>query len=122
MNPSLVDVEAPTDHVIRRGLMNIAKIVQNLANNIFFGKEVHMIPLNDFLSANIVNITRYLSEVNVWLSFYLAAIYADEKLSRNIRRQMTIRKNGWTQRMTIRTSSCCIGSLISTQTKLERSY
>ncbi|KAI0089247.1 hypothetical protein BDY19DRAFT_1089227 [Irpex rosettiformis] len=64
VNPSLVDVEAPTDPVIRRGLMNIAKIVQNLANNIFFGKEVHMTPLNDFLSANIVNITRYLSEVN----------------------------------------------------------
>lgn len=65
MNPSLVDVEAPTDPVIRRGLMNIAKIVQNLANNIFFGKEGHMTPLNDFLSANIVEITRYLSEVNV---------------------------------------------------------
>ena len=48
--------------------MNIAKIVQNLANNIFFGKEVHMTSLNDFLSANIVAITRYLSEINV-LSF-----------------------------------------------------
>ena len=45
--------------------MNIAKIMQNLANNIFFGKEVHMIPLNDFLTANIVNVTRFLSEINV---------------------------------------------------------
>ncbi|KAI0340881.1 hypothetical protein BDW22DRAFT_1485833 [Trametopsis cervina] len=64
VNPSLVDVEIPSDPVIRRGLMNIAKIVQNLANNIFFGKEAHMTPLNDFLRANIVNITRFLSDVN----------------------------------------------------------
>ncbi|KAI0686496.1 hypothetical protein BC835DRAFT_1523052 [Cytidiella melzeri] len=67
VNPSLVDVEAPTDPVMRRGLMNIAKIVQNLANNIFFGKELHMTALNDFLSANIVNVTRYLSEVNKYI-------------------------------------------------------
>ncbi|KAJ3551785.1 hypothetical protein NM688_g4509 [Phlebia brevispora] len=64
VNPALVDVDAPVDPVIRRGLMNIAKIMQNLANNIFFGKEMHMVPLNDFLSANIVNVTRFLSEIN----------------------------------------------------------
>jgi neurofibromin 1 len=45
--------------------MVIAKIIQNLANNIFFGKEAHMIVLNKFLEANIVNVTRFLSEVNV---------------------------------------------------------
>ena len=65
VNPGIVDVEIPANPVMRRGLMNIAKIMQNLANNIFFGKEVHMIPLNDFLGANIVNVTRYLSEINV---------------------------------------------------------
>ena len=65
VNPALVDVDAPSDPVMRRGLMNIAKIMQNLANNIFFGKEFHMVPLNDFLSANIVNVTRFLSEINV---------------------------------------------------------
>lgn len=64
VNPGIVDVEVPPDPVLRRGLMNIAKIMQNLANNIFFGKEVHMVPLNDFLRANIVNVTRYLSEIN----------------------------------------------------------
>ncbi|EKM59988.1 uncharacterized protein PHACADRAFT_115378 [Phanerochaete carnosa HHB-10118-sp] len=64
VNPGVVDVEVPPDPVLRRGLMNIAKIMQNLANNIFFGKEVHMVPLNDFLRANIVNVTRYLSEIN----------------------------------------------------------
>ncbi|PCH40763.1 hypothetical protein WOLCODRAFT_88808 [Wolfiporia cocos MD-104 SS10] len=63
--PETVDVEVPKDDmVIRRGLMLVAKIIQNLANNIFFGKEAHMVVLNDFLKDNIVNVTRYLSEVN----------------------------------------------------------
>ncbi|TFK46902.1 hypothetical protein OE88DRAFT_1666689 [Heliocybe sulcata] len=66
VSPETVDVELPKENeiVIRRGLMVIAKIIQNLANNIFFGKEAHMEVLNDFLRANIVNVTRFLSEVN----------------------------------------------------------
>ncbi|KZT29450.1 hypothetical protein NEOLEDRAFT_1128208 [Neolentinus lepideus HHB14362 ss-1] len=66
VSPETVDVDLPKDNeiVIRRGLMVIAKIIQNLANNIFFGKEAHMEVLNDFLKANIVNVTRFLSEVN----------------------------------------------------------
>lgn len=65
--PSIVDVELPTENteVIRKGLMVIAKVIQNLANNIFFGKEQHMTGLNDFLKEHIVDITRYLSELNV---------------------------------------------------------
>ena len=65
--PEIVDVAVPKDDggVIRRGLMVIAKVMQNLANNIFFGKEAHMVCLNEFLTANITNVTRYLSEVNV---------------------------------------------------------
>ena len=64
--PEIVDVEVPKDDaVIRRGLMVIAKIIQNLANNIFFGKEAHMVSLNKFLEDNIVNVTRFLSEINV---------------------------------------------------------
>ncbi|KAG8218508.1 hypothetical protein J3R82DRAFT_4145 [Butyriboletus roseoflavus] len=63
--PEIVDVEVPKDDgVIRRGLMIIAKVMQNLANNIFFAKEAHMVCLNDFLTANITNVTRFLSEVN----------------------------------------------------------
>ena len=71
VNPGIVDVEVPQDQVLRRGLMNIAKIMQNLANNIFFGKEVHMVTLNDFLRDNIVNVTRYLSEINVSVPYYM---------------------------------------------------
>lgn len=64
--PETVDVEVPKDDVvIRRGLKVIAKVVQNLANNIFFAKEAHMVSLNDFLKENITNVTRFLSEVNV---------------------------------------------------------
>lgn len=45
--------------------MVIAKIIQNLANNILFGKELHMVILNDFLKDNIVTVTKFLSEINV---------------------------------------------------------
>ncbi|KAH7931340.1 hypothetical protein BV22DRAFT_1124264 [Leucogyrophana mollusca] len=76
--PEIVDVEVPKDEngVIRRGLMVIAKVMQNLANNIFFAKEAHMMGLNEFLKANITNITRYLSEVNKY-----SAAAADEESS-----------------------------------------
>ncbi|KAH7916805.1 hypothetical protein BJ138DRAFT_1121610 [Hygrophoropsis aurantiaca] len=76
--PEIVDVEVPKDEngVIRRGLMVIAKVMQNLANNIFFAKEAHMMGLNVFLKANITNITRYLSEVNKY-----SAAAADEESS-----------------------------------------
>ncbi|KAF8559154.1 hypothetical protein OG21DRAFT_1570167 [Imleria badia] len=72
--PETVDVEVPKDDgVIRRGLMIIAKVMQNLANNIFFAKEAHMVCLNEFLKANITNVTRFLSEVNKY-----SATAADE--------------------------------------------
>ena len=60
-----VDVPVPHDPTVRRGLMVIAKIIQNLANNILFGKEAHMVILNDFLKENIVTVTKFLSEINV---------------------------------------------------------
>ena len=63
--PETIDIEVPKDPVLRRGLMVIAKIIQNLANNIFFGKEPHMIILNDFLRNNIVNVTLFLTEIIV---------------------------------------------------------
>ncbi|TCD61394.1 Ras GTPase activating protein ira2 [Steccherinum ochraceum] len=64
VSPSDIDLEMPDDPAIRRGLMTIAKIIQNLANNVFFGKEAYMTPLNDFLQENIVNVTRFLTEIN----------------------------------------------------------
>ncbi|KAJ4479043.1 hypothetical protein J3R30DRAFT_2708420 [Lentinula aciculospora] len=61
--PETIDLDPPDD-ALRRGLTLIAKIIQNLANNIFFGKEAHMMVLNDFLRDHIAHVTRYLSELN----------------------------------------------------------
>ncbi|KAI0065862.1 hypothetical protein BV25DRAFT_1988944 [Artomyces pyxidatus] len=64
--PDVVDVEVPKEDAVpmRKGLMVIAKIIQNLANNIFFGKEAHMSILNPFLEDKIMDVTRFLSELN----------------------------------------------------------
>jgi len=51
---------------IRRGLLLIAKIVQNLANNVLFGyKEPYMIPMNQFLTDHIYQVTAFLREISV---------------------------------------------------------
>ena len=56
---------------MRRGLLLIAKIVQNLANNVLFGaKESYMFPLNDFLTQNIYRVTTFLREISVCWPFY----------------------------------------------------
>ncbi|KAI9843719.1 MAG: Ras GTPase activating protein ira2 [Thelocarpon superellum] len=50
---------------MRRGLLLIAKVVQNLANNVPFGvKEAYMFPLNDFLSQHIIRVTAFLREIS----------------------------------------------------------
>ncbi|KAG9243047.1 hypothetical protein BJ878DRAFT_481460 [Calycina marina] len=50
---------------MRRGLLLIAKVVQNLANNVLFGaKEPYMYPLNDFLTQNIYRVTTFLREIS----------------------------------------------------------
>ncbi|CDO69579.1 hypothetical protein BN946_scf184759.g19 [Trametes cinnabarina] len=64
VTPETVDVPVPNDVTVRRALMVIAKIIQNLANNMLFGKEAHMVILNDFLKENIVTVTKFLTEIN----------------------------------------------------------
>lgn len=55
---------------MRRGLTLIAKIVQNLANNVLFGaKEPYMFPLNVFLANHIYRVTTFLREISVCSSF-----------------------------------------------------
>lgn len=55
---------------MRRGLLLIAKVVQNLANNVLFGaKEPYMFPLNDFLTQNIYRVTTFLREISVSYTF-----------------------------------------------------
>lgn len=51
---------------MRRGLTLVAKIIQNLANNVLFGaKEPYMFPLNDFLTHEIYRVTTFLREISV---------------------------------------------------------
>ena len=65
--PETVDIEMPKENymALRRGLKVIAKIIQTLANNIFFGKGSHMMIFNKFLEDNAANVTRFLSEMHV---------------------------------------------------------
>lgn len=59
-------VSTPPTKEMRRGLLLIAKVIQNLANNVLFGvKEPYMFPLNDFLVQNVFDITGFLREISV---------------------------------------------------------
>ena len=87
VSPEVVDVEIPKTHAnIRRGLMVVAKVIQNLANNIFFGKEQHMTVLNKFLERNIANVTRFLSELHVRVRPSVKTVYSSfsQKISQRI--------------------------------------
>ncbi|KAI1816647.1 GTPase [Poronia punctata] len=59
-------VSEPPSKEMRRGLLLIAKVIQNLANNVLFGaKEPYMSPLNDFLAEHIFRVTAFLREISV---------------------------------------------------------
>ncbi|RYP71987.1 hypothetical protein DL771_004456 [Monosporascus sp. 5C6A] len=59
-------VSTPPSKELRRGLLLIAKVIQNLANNVLFGaKEPYMYGLNDFLTQNIYKVTTFLREISV---------------------------------------------------------
>ena len=46
----IVDVQPPYN--VKRGLMYVSKILQNIASHVLFSKEQHMRPFNDFLRSN----------------------------------------------------------------------
>jgi neurofibromin 1 len=57
---------------MRRGLLLIAKVIQNLANNVLFGvKEPYMVPLNEFLAHNVFDITRFIHKISVRTARFL---------------------------------------------------
>ncbi|KAI0403526.1 GTPase [Xylaria palmicola] len=59
-------VDEPPSKEMRRGLLLIAKVIQNLANNVLFGaKEPYMNPLNGFLAENIYEVTTFLRQISV---------------------------------------------------------
>ena len=104
VTPALIDAEVPKDdETIKKGLVVIAKVIQGLANNMFFGKQIFMAPLNEFLKSNIVVVTRFLSELNVSvISSFLSCIY--QLPARNTTREgnRQIRKSGLVSLATIR--------------------
>lgn len=59
-------LHAPIENTkVRRGLLLITKVIQNLANNVLFGaKEPFMIVLNTFLTSNIHKVTRFLGNIS----------------------------------------------------------
>ncbi|XP_071652252.1 neurofibromin isoform X2 [Temnothorax longispinosus] len=58
INPAIVSpqemgiVNKPVPYEVKRGLMLMSKILQNIANHVEFSKEQHMLPFNDFLRTN----------------------------------------------------------------------
>ena len=69
INPAIVSpyemgiVETQPNLKIRRGLMLMSKILQNIANNVEFSKEQHMLPFNDFLRSNFDNGRRWVMQI-----------------------------------------------------------
>lgn len=63
--PEAIDLDIPSDNrEIRRALLLITKVLQNLANNVVF-RESHMQVLNPFLSENVRQVTKYMSDIAV---------------------------------------------------------
>ncbi|XP_026322570.1 neurofibromin [Hyposmocoma kahamanoa] len=58
INPAIVSpqemgiVNRPVPPQVKRGLMLMSKILQNIANHVEFSKEQHMLPFNDFLRSH----------------------------------------------------------------------
>ncbi|OXB36317.1 neurofibromin 1 [Cryptococcus neoformans] len=65
VSPESIDLDVnPDTRETRRALLLITKVIQNLANNVVF-KEPHMKVLNPFLSDNIKQVTKFLSDIAI---------------------------------------------------------
>ncbi|XP_053200312.1 neurofibromin-like isoform X2 [Panonychus citri] len=69
INPAIVSpfemgiVDLQPNNKVKRGLMLMSKILQNIANNVEFSKEQHMLSFNDFLRANFDNGRRWVMQI-----------------------------------------------------------
>lgn len=70
INPAIVSpmeagiVERQLHPRTMRGLMLVSKILQNIANNVGFSKEEHMLPFNDFVREQFEPMQRWVSEIS----------------------------------------------------------
>lgn len=58
----IVDIQPPQK--IMRGLMLVSKILQNIANNVEFSKEEHMLPFNDFVRTQFEPMKQWVSKIS----------------------------------------------------------
>lgn len=58
----IVDIQLPPSNL--RGLKLVSKILQNIANNVEFSKEEHMLPFNDFVRAQFEPMSRWVSTIS----------------------------------------------------------
>ncbi|XP_008206010.1 neurofibromin isoform X2 [Nasonia vitripennis] len=69
INPAIVSpqemgiVNKPVPPPVKRGLMLMSKILQNIANHVEFSKEQHMLPFNDFLRAHFEIARRFFIQI-----------------------------------------------------------
>ncbi|ORX39325.1 putative ras GTPase activator [Kockovaella imperatae] len=87
--PDQIDLDvSPDAKEVRRALLLVTKVIQNLASNVMFGnKEPHMKVLNPFLERNIHEVTKFLSNIAVRPRSYeisLAVKASQEEASRAI--------------------------------------
>lgn len=70
INPAIVSpyeagiVDRQPSQRTLRGLMLVSKILQNIANNVEFSKEEHMLPFNDFVRTQFEPLRRWVSEIS----------------------------------------------------------
>lgn len=87
VSPEAIDLAISAEsREVRRALLLITKVIQNLANNVKF-KESHMQILNTFLAENIKQVTRFLSDVAV------SVIHSSSVVFTNSRHK--VRPRGW---------------------------
>ncbi|KAL0078943.1 hypothetical protein F4703DRAFT_1778323 [Phycomyces blakesleeanus] len=80
---------------VRKLLLQATRIIQNLANNVFFGaKETHMIVLNDFLTSNIYKVAGFLREISTvpseeTMAIQIPAVQLDHKTYHRVHRYIS---------------------------------
>lgn len=69
INPAIVSpqemgiVNKRVPYQVKRGLMLMSKILQNIANHVEFSKEQHMLPFNDFVRTHFESGRRFIVQI-----------------------------------------------------------
>ena len=66
----MYDISKEESNFIKRGLMLMSKILQNIANHVEFSKEAHMQCFNDFVRSNFEQGRRFFIQVVLVLNMF----------------------------------------------------